>query len=203
MGSLTNILLLFIFIFFFLVYFFRTALIYRLKYVNRKLIVYFLFFLISFFIGVFYSSHWVIPMARNYCKPVIKSHVIRENTPEIASAEPLVAYPSTIIVVTGKHFGWLQIKEDSKNRIVLDNSPLETHFWSDQKIYVRIPLEITTGKHYLSIQSTVRYNGHLFKVSSNKVELQVISRTDGWDWLDDLYFQELDRMNSEDRKLIN
>jgi hypothetical protein len=159
--------------------------------------------LILLFTGIVYMSHWVIPMARNYCEPVKKTRVMKENTPEIASAVPQVAYPSTIIVVTGKHFGWLQVKEDSKNRIMLDNKPLETHFWSDDKIYVRIPLEITTGQHYLSIQSTIRYNGHLFKVSSNKVELQIISRTDGWDELDDLYFKELNRLNSEDRKLIN
>lgn len=143
------------------------------------------------------------PIAKNYCSPLMQQTVMKRASPVLTSMLPSVTYPSTTVIIYGKNFGWLQDKNDATNKLMLDEKPISTSFWSDTKIYLTLPLDIPLGTHEVNIQSDYLYAGKLFPSKSNVLLLNVISRDDGWDQRDDEYFRQINQLPLEDRELYD
>lgn len=136
-----------------------------------------------------------------FLDPLVKKVVLSKRSPRINEVSPTLAYPSSTIVLKGDGFGWLQNKKDSQNRMYMGNQILYPDTWTDKEIRTTIPLDLKPGKYNISIQTQVEYNGKIYSMKSNIMAFTILSRTDGWDDQDDLYFQQMGRLGREGKDI--
>lgn len=129
----------------------------------------------------------------------LQNYLLRQSyDPVIYSQQPSIVYNSTKVVLHGRRFGW---NTDKKSTLQANGKPLNVSLWTDTEIVFEVPLDIAVGKLSIRIDKPVFWNGKNSVTRSNTATLRVISRTNGWDEEDDLFFKQLKSLPSEVRKI--
>jgi len=126
---------------------------------------------------------------------IITSEIEIQNiTPDISSIQPSIGYQGTKFVLYGKHFG-----EYSRynNSLKINGFKYEPVMWSGNKIVFELPLSFKPSESSVIIEKTFNHKGKVLTLSSKPINLLVISRTDGWDEYDDVYFQQIRKAYKE------
>jgi len=130
---------------------------------------------------------------------ILQDFLLRQSyDPVIYSQQPLLVYNSTKVVLAGRRFGW---NTDKKSKLIANGKLLNVSLWTDTEIVFEIPLDIPTGTLTVRIEKVISWNGKNPVAKSNNVKLRVISRTNGWDEEDDLFFKQLKSLPREIRKI--
>lgn len=120
--------------------------------------------------------------------------------PRIFRIEPSIIYPGMKVVMYGKNFGW---NERVGYRIETDQSPYVDlpDLWNDTKIIFTVPLHWNIGKHPIIITKPVFFNNSYVQNKSNPFELNIIPRKTKFTEADDAFFEEMNRIGDEARKI--
>lgn len=149
--------------------------------------------------GLLITTYKIVsPSLRSLILPYVQQIILYKRSPFLKSITPNIAYPSSTITIRGNNFGWLQNKQDSNNKLFIGDLVLYPDSWTDKEITVTLPLQLKPNKYKVFLVARVEYNGKIHNVRSNQVDVQILSRTDGWDMGDDLYFQQINRISSEE-----
>ncbi len=138
----------------------------------------------------FLSYRFIVPKIQTISAPYLKSIIISKRSPHIDAVRPSVAYPSSRVVITGRNFGYLQNNNDAKNILSIGGRAIPTDSWKSDEIVITLPLDLPPKLYEAYISAAVEYNGSTVKTRSNTVQIEVLSRTDGWDEQDDKFFQQ-------------
>jgi hypothetical protein len=153
--------------------------------------------------SLFFTYKIASPSIRSLILPYVQQIILYKRSPFLKSVTPHIAYPSSTIIIRGNNFGWLQNKQDAHNKVFMGDLVLYPDSWTDKEITVTLPLQLKPSKYKVFLVTRVEYNGKIHNVQSNEVIVQILSRTDGGDDEDDLYFQQINRMSSVGDKLNN
>ena len=112
----------------------------------------------------------------------------------ISEIQPKLVYPSINFILKGSNFG---INTDRNARVMSSDGEWETSWWTNEKIMLTIPITKKPGIYQLWIEKVSTSDQKKSTIRSNKVSIRILSRTDGWDELDDEYFKQLNKMDRE------
>lgn len=125
--------------------------------------------------------------------------IILSRYPKITAHEPRIVYYGTKVVLTGRRFGWNGSLDANLKH---STGKINIDLWTDTEIVFSVPLHWKEGKIEIWIEKPIESeNGKLKKVRSNKANLQLISRDDGWNEEDDAYFKQLKTLDKKTLKI--
>ncbi len=118
--------------------------------------------------------------------------------PNISSSQPSLVYPSTLVVIKGRNFGW---KQHERVFLKYEGGEIVTNFWSDSKIIFAVPLNWNPGEVTIWIEKPTQWEGKVVIAKSELQKLKILPRDSSFTEDDDMFFKKLKEVDYEVRKI--
>lgn len=122
------------------------------------------------------------------------SQLLMSRYPQITNAEPKIVYYGNKVILKGRRFGW---KGTVDTKFKYNNGQIKIDLWTDTKVIFTIPLHWKVGEINVWIERPTDWEDDIMILRSNEIKVQLISRDNGWDKEDDVYFEQLKHIGKE------